>query len=86
MTPHRPCRRALPDTYLLVERMDAVRIAYIFVYADSARPLLHGGVPGAAARQRRWHPCTVLVVCYLLLMVALRLSSGWRSRADPSFW
>ena len=56
-----PSVRRLPDTYLLVQRPDAIRLLYVLLYAD--RP--------AAARRVNW--CTALVALYAALLVAKAL-------------
>ncbi|KAG2454270.1 hypothetical protein HYH02_001302 [Chlamydomonas schloesseri] len=83
-----PLVPGLPDTYLLVQRSDAVRVLFVAIYTDAAAALqLHGGAAAAAAgagagvgaRRRAAGPlarvnwCTVMVVLYAGFLVGKAL-------------
>jgi poly[ADP-ribose] polymerase 16 len=53
----------LPETYLVVQRADAVRVLYILLYCDAAR----------VARTTRVNWCTVVVVLYAAFLVGKAL-------------
>ncbi|KAG2489460.1 hypothetical protein HYH03_012096 [Edaphochlamys debaryana] len=62
---------ALPDTYLLVQRPDALRLLFLMVYADA--PAGHAVRP---AGRVNW--CTVMVVLYAAFLVGKALLSAMR--------
>ncbi|GLC47231.1 hypothetical protein PLESTB_001308000 [Pleodorina starrii] len=53
----------LPDTYLVVQRADAVRLLYVLLYCDASR----------TARPARVHWCTVMVVLYAAFLLGKAL-------------
>ncbi|KAK9820472.1 hypothetical protein WJX72_010696 [[Myrmecia] bisecta] len=66
--------KPLPDTYLVVRKMDDVRLAYLLVYSET---------PGRVRRFMRLDACSLLVGlyvgCMLLLAVYQRLPKLWRT-------
>ncbi|PNW70909.1 hypothetical protein CHLRE_17g738550v5 [Chlamydomonas reinhardtii] len=81
-----PLIPGLPDTYLLVQRSDAVRILFVAIYTDAAAPPAGaagagagaagaGGGPGArrAGPLARVNWCTVMVVLYAGFLVGKAL-------------
>ncbi|KAG2426743.1 hypothetical protein HXX76_012800 [Chlamydomonas incerta] len=78
-----PLVPGLPDTYLLVQRSDAVRILFVAIYTDAAAaPPGAAGAPGAGAggggarrpgALARVNWCTVMVVLYAGFLVGKAL-------------
>lgn len=70
---------ALPDTFLLVKRPDAIRLLYVLIYCDERAP------QRAASRRVNW--CTLLVVVYALGMVLQWLvSDPYVRRVLRQYW
>ncbi len=77
--PVRPCRSpapraasGLPDTYLLVQRADAVRLLFVLVFCDAAAG------PSGGGRAGRVNWCTLLVVLYTAFLVGKALLAALR--------
>ncbi len=63
---------SLPDTYLLVERGDAVRLLFVALYCDARA----GGGGRHVSTRVNW--CTVMVVLYAAFLVGKALMAALR--------
>ncbi|KXZ46253.1 hypothetical protein GPECTOR_45g123 [Gonium pectorale] len=67
-----PSSSGLPDTYLLVQRADAVRLLFVLVFCDATAG------PAGGGRGGRVNWCTVLVVLYAAFLVGKALLAALR--------
>ncbi|GFR47774.1 hypothetical protein Agub_g9542 [Astrephomene gubernaculifera] len=79
LTHHRHSDKDLPDTYLLVQRADALRLLYVLIYCDAATAAVPAAAAaGAAGGRRRVNLCTLMVVIYAGFLLAKGLLAALR--------
>jgi hypothetical protein len=78
----RAASSALPETYMLVQHTERVRVEYILAYTDA-----QACSTGAERRAFKMDWCSVLMIAYVVLLVAVGLAnSGDQLRAYQRAW